>query len=219
MASDPASPEIWPVNVCGLSSLSAPVVLVKVTVWSLIPLISIVAPAATVIGDVALAAEDTCAVPSTATTTGVDMEPVMSDESVSAAVKLLAPFGRVLAVNVQTPAAFASEEPSGTLPFNTSTTLCATATPVSVATSAMPVFGSRSFNDSDVISGAVPACASTDTVSTVETVLVFPFESIAVAVKLCAPSANIPVAKLQKPLASVSVEPRSTLPSNKLTTL
>jgi hypothetical protein len=71
----------------------------------------------------------------------------------------------------------------------------------------------------DCSSGVVPACGFTDTVSAAEAALALPFESIAVAVNLCAPAAKTPVVKLQNPPASVSMEPSSEFPSNKFTIL
>src|SRR5262245_60652054 len=73
--------------------------------------------------------------------------------------------------------------------------------------------------ETDAITGAVGAAASTVTDRADEAAPVLPAASVAVAVKLCAPLASAAVARLHAPLALALAVPIWAVPSNTLTRL
>src|SRR5690348_5603351 len=73
--------------------------------------------------------------------------------------------------------------------------------------------------ENPAIVGATGATVSTVTAYAAETAPVLPAASVAVAVKLCAPSASTAVAKLQAPVPLATALPMSVAPSNTLTVL
>src|ERR1700761_5660126 len=136
-------------------------------------------------------------------------------------VKAWLPSARVPVANVQAPLALAVAVPIWVAPSNTSTVLPATAVPARVRwlASVMPSPTVPLSGEKETTLGAAGATVSTVTVRAAEAVLTLPATSTAFEVKAWLPSARVPVANVQAPLALAVAVPIWVAPSNTSTVL
>src|SRR5260221_10022952 len=139
--------------------------------------------------------------------------------SVAVAVRLWVALASVAVVKLQAPVPFAVALPSSVAPSNTLTVALASAVPVSVRTLAlvMPSPVTPVSGENEAIVGTVGTWVSTVTLSAADAVPVLPAASVAVDVRLWAPSASAAAVKLQAPVPLAGALPSSVTPSNTLT--
>ena len=141
--------------------------------------------------------------------------PLLPAASVACAVKLCAPSPNAAVVKLHVPAPVAVTVPSDTPPSKTSIAAPASAVPlrVSVLPAVMPSPPTPVSEAKPVMTGAAGAAVSTVTTRAGEAALTLPAASVAVALKLCAPSARAAVAKLQAPAPFAVTVPSDVAPS------